>query len=82
MHRANSRNKKPQVWDAIPDDGSWISLVEIGKVVGSSPAAVGRAINLIKDRVARSTHDCTEKGIKQVRRLPQFCRPPYNQNLR
>ena len=73
-----TRSDNFEVWDLIPDDGSWIYLVELAEKMGSSPSSVGRKLNAIKHRVARSTHDMTEKGTKEVRRLPQFCRYPFN----
>jgi hypothetical protein len=81
-HNSHSRESTKEVWDYIPDDGSWISLVDLAALVGSTPSSIGRRLNAIRDRVARSTHDGTEKGIKEVRRLPVFCRYPYNLPVR
>lgn len=79
LHNPSNRDTANEVFESIPDDGSWITLAELAERLGSSPSAIGRSLNVIKHRVARSTHDMTEKGIKEVRRLPQFCRYPFNQ---
>lgn len=82
LHNQTSRDTANEVFEAIPDDGSWITLSALAGRLGTSPSTIGRKLNAIKNRVARSTHDLTEKGIKEVRRLPQFCRPPFNEPRR
>jgi hypothetical protein len=82
LHNHAPREHAQEVWDHIPDDGTWITLSDLAALVGSSPSSIGRRLNAIKHRVARSTSDTTEKGIKEVRRLPQFCRYPFNLPVR